>query len=152
MLTPHHRKDSQLGEIRFAPENFFDPLEFFRRETVFRHKFRSNNRIGGRCGARHRQRTVSDLGRDSTRSFRKTGRIPAIRRVSNYKEKGENMKRSIAIFASAVLAMFLSVNPATAFPGERMPSRAAHFAGKVADKVDKHVVHPVTHGVARRLR
>src|ERR1700730_1447468 len=113
MLTPHHRKDSQLGEIGFAPENFFNLLEFFRSQTVFRHQFRSDNRIGGRFGADHRQRTVPDLGRDSTRSFRKTGRIPAIRRVSNYKEKGENMKRSIVIFASAALAMFLSVNPAT---------------------------------------
>jgi hypothetical protein len=62
------------------------------------------------------------------------------------------MKRSIAFLAVAALAMLLSARPAAAFPGERMPSRAAHFAGKVAYKVDKHVVHPVTHGVARRLR
>jgi hypothetical protein len=62
------------------------------------------------------------------------------------------MKRAIVIFASAVLAMFLSAQNTAAFPGERMPYRAAHFAGKVADKIDKHVVHPVTHGVARRLR
>lgn len=62
------------------------------------------------------------------------------------------MKRTIAIFAAAVLATFLCVQNAPAFPGERMPYRAAHFAGKVAQKVDNHVIHPVTHGIARRLR
>jgi hypothetical protein len=62
------------------------------------------------------------------------------------------MKRSIAFLAVAALAMLLSTSPAAAFPGERMPSRAAHFAGKVAYKIDNHVIHPVTHGVARRLR
>jgi hypothetical protein len=56
------------------------------------------------------------------------------------------------ILASAVLATFLNAQDAAAFPGERMPSRAAHFAGKVAYKIDNHVIHPVTHGVARRLR
>ena len=58
----------------------------------------------------------------------------------------------MAIFACAVVAPFLCVQDAAAFPGERMPGRAANFAGKVAYKIDKHVVHPVTHGVARRLR
>ena len=62
------------------------------------------------------------------------------------------MKRTIAIFAAAVLATFLCIQNAPAFPGERMPYRAAHFAGKVAQKVDNHVIHPVTHGIARRLR
>jgi hypothetical protein len=33
-----------------------------------------------------------------------------------------------------------------------MPSRAAHFAGKAAYKIDNHVIHPVTHGIKRRLR
>jgi len=60
------------------------------------------------------------------------------------------MKR--LILAMAVLAAFLCAQNASAFPGERMPYRAAHFAGKVANKIDKHVVHPVTHGIARRLR
>jgi len=60
------------------------------------------------------------------------------------------MKR--LILTAAVLAAFLCVQSASAFPGERMPYRAAHFAGKVANKIDRHVVHPVTHGVARRLR
>jgi len=60
------------------------------------------------------------------------------------------MKR--LILTAAVLAAFLCVQSASGFPGERMPYRAAHFAGKVANKIDRHVVHPVTHGVARRLR
>jgi hypothetical protein len=62
------------------------------------------------------------------------------------------MKRLIAIFACAVVAPFLCVQDAAAFPGERMPGRAANFAGKVAYKIDKHVIHPVVHGVDRRLR
>jgi len=62
------------------------------------------------------------------------------------------MKRSIAFLAVVALASFLSAKPATAFPGERMPYRAAHFAQKVAYEVDNHVIHPVTHGIARRLR
>jgi hypothetical protein len=81
-----------------------------------------------------------------------TTRIPPAGILSNYKEKGEKMKRTIAILASAMLATFVCAQNATAFPGQRMPSRAAHFAGKVAYKVDNHVIHPVTHGVARRLR
>jgi hypothetical protein len=69
-----------------------------------------------------------------------------------YKEKGEKMKRSIAFLAVVALATFLSAKPAAAFPGERMPYRAANFAGKVAYKIDNHVIHPVTHGIARRFR
>jgi len=62
------------------------------------------------------------------------------------------MKRFITISAAAVLAMFFCAQNASAFPGERMPWRAAHFAQKVAYKIDNHVVHPVTHGIKRRLR
>jgi hypothetical protein len=62
------------------------------------------------------------------------------------------MKRLTVIFAVAVCAMFLCAQSASAFPGERMPYRAAHFAGKIANKIDNHVVHPVTHGIKRRLR
>ena len=62
------------------------------------------------------------------------------------------MKRLTAIFATAVCATFLCAQNASAFPGERMPYRAAHFAGKVAYKIDNHVIHPVTHGIKRRLR
>ena len=60
------------------------------------------------------------------------------------------MKR--LIFALAVCVTLLCVQSASAFPGERMPYRAAHFAGKVANKIDRHVVHPVVHGIDRRLR
>jgi hypothetical protein len=80
-----------------------------------------------------------------------TTRIPPAGILSNYKEKGENMKRSIAILASAVLATFLCAQNAAAFPGERMPYRAAHFAHKVAYHINYHVVHPVRHGIAHRL-
>jgi hypothetical protein len=62
------------------------------------------------------------------------------------------MKRSIVILAAAIGGALLCAQNAAAFPGERMPNRAAHFAGKVADKIDQHVVHPVTRGAARRLR
>ena len=63
------------------------------------------------------------------------------------------MKRQFTMFAAAVLAItFLCAQNASAFPGERMPYRAAHFAGKVAYKIDNHVIHPVTHGIKRRLR
>jgi len=62
------------------------------------------------------------------------------------------MKRLKLIFAAAVLATFLCTPNDFAFPGERMPYRAAHFAGRVAANIDNHVIHPVTHGIKRRLR
>ena len=62
------------------------------------------------------------------------------------------MKRYFAILAVGAVATFACAPSVNAFPGERMPYRAAHFAGKVVHKVDNHVIHPVTHGVARRLR
>ena len=62
------------------------------------------------------------------------------------------MKRYLTFFAAAVCAMFLCTQNTSAFPGERMPNRAAHFAQRVAYNVDNHVIHPVTHGIARRLR
>ena len=62
------------------------------------------------------------------------------------------MKRPIAIFAASMCAIFLCVQSASAFPGERLAYRAANFGHKVAHKIDNHVIHPVTHGVKRRLR
>ena len=62
------------------------------------------------------------------------------------------MKRLIAIFACAALAPFFLAQEASAFPGERVFAQAAHVAHKAAYKINDHVVHPVTHGVARRLR
>jgi hypothetical protein len=62
------------------------------------------------------------------------------------------MKRYFAIFAAAVLASFVCAQNAVGFPGEGILNRTAYFAHKVAYQVDNHVVHPVTHGIARRLR
>jgi hypothetical protein len=62
------------------------------------------------------------------------------------------MKRSIVVLVCAAALQFFVAQNAGAFPGERIPYRAAHFAGKVAYKIDNHVIHPVTHGIARRLR
>jgi hypothetical protein len=61
------------------------------------------------------------------------------------------MKMKRLILAAAVCAIFCGQN-APAFPGEGVLHRTAHFAHKVAYKMDNHVVHPVTHGIARRLR
>ena len=62
------------------------------------------------------------------------------------------MKRYFAILAVGAAAMLACAPSVNAFPGERMPYRAVHFAGKVVHKVDNHVIHPVTNGIARRLR
>lgn len=62
------------------------------------------------------------------------------------------MKRYLAILAVGAVAIFACASNVNAFPGERMPYRAAHFAGRVVHNVDNHVIHPVTHGIARRLR
>lgn len=68
-----------------------------------------------------------------------------------YKWKGEKMKQRIAILAAAACAIFLSAQQAGAFPGERLPYRAAHFAHRVAYNINYHVIHPVVHGVHRHL-
>ena len=62
------------------------------------------------------------------------------------------MKCSIVVLVCAAAVQFFLAQNAPAFPGERMPYRAAHFAQKVAYKIDNHVIHPVTHGVARHFR
>ncbi len=62
------------------------------------------------------------------------------------------MKRYLAILVTSAVVTLFCVPNVAAFPGERMPYRAAHFAGRVVQKVDNHVIHPVTHGIARRLR
>ncbi len=68
-----------------------------------------------------------------------------------YKEEAEKMKRSILVLVCAATVQFFLAPNATAFPGERMPYRAAHFAHKVAYNINYHVVYPVRHGIARRL-
>jgi hypothetical protein len=62
-----------------------------------------------------------------------------------------NVKRQITIVAVSALAL-LFARSVFAFPGERMPFRAAHFAHRVAYEINDHVVHPVTHGIKRHLR
>jgi hypothetical protein len=39
MLRPHHRKDPQLGEVRFAPHQLFDPLVLLGRDVVLIQNF-----------------------------------------------------------------------------------------------------------------
>jgi hypothetical protein len=62
------------------------------------------------------------------------------------------MKRLIMIVALTSVAQIFFAPAVNAFPGERIPYRTAHFAHKVVYKIDKHVIHPVSHGIARRVR
>ena len=62
------------------------------------------------------------------------------------------MKRFTLMVVAAACATFLWAPNADAFPGEGILHRTAHFAHKVAYKIDNHVIHPVTHGIKRRLR
>ena len=59
------------------------------------------------------------------------------------------MKRYILAFACAIVAQFLVTPEATAFPGERMPYRAAHFAHRVVYSIDRHVVRPARRVIVR---
>ena len=45
VLAPHHGKNSELGEIRFAPENLFDPLKLFWSQTMFGYEIGGDRRI-----------------------------------------------------------------------------------------------------------
>ena len=62
------------------------------------------------------------------------------------------MNRLMLILVCLAITQFFVAPNANAFPGERIANRAAHFGQRVAYKIDHRVVHPVTHGVARRLR
>jgi len=66
-----------------------------------------------------------------------------------YKEKGEKMKRSIAVLACAVLAPFLLAQEAGAFPGERVLDKTAQVAHRVAYGFNRHVVQPAKRVVER---
>ena len=66
-----------------------------------------------------------------------------------YKEKGEKMKRSIAIIACVVLTPFFFAQEASAFPGERILYRTAHVAHRVAYGFNRHVVQPARRVVVR---
>jgi hypothetical protein len=61
------------------------------------------------------------------------------------------MKKFILIMLCAVAGQFLVLPEAAAVPGERMPYRTAHFARKVAYKIDRHVVHPARRVIVRHL-
>src|SRR5262249_24989684 len=43
MLRPHHRKDSQFGEVWFAPHQLFDPLILIGRDVVLIQDFRCDH-------------------------------------------------------------------------------------------------------------
>jgi hypothetical protein len=62
------------------------------------------------------------------------------------------MKRLMLVLVSIATVQLFVAPSANAFPGQRIANRAAHFGERVAYKIDHHVVRPVTHGVARRLR
>src|SRR6266550_149627 len=53
MFAPHHGKNTELREVRLAPEDFLDPLEFFRRKAVLFDQFGCNSWIGMRSFPRH---------------------------------------------------------------------------------------------------
>ena len=79
MLAPHHGKDAELGEVRLAPEDFLNLLEFFRRKAVLFDQFGCNNWIGVRCFARH------------WRPMLPNSRTPTqIAEISNYSESPQN--------------------------------------------------------------
>ena len=58
------------------------------------------------------------------------------------------MKRYFVILTTALGATLFCMPHASAFPGERMPYRAVHFAGHIVHKVDRQVIHPVVRGIA----
>jgi hypothetical protein len=56
VFTPHDRENAQLGKVRVAAEDFFDPLELFQSEAVPLDEFRRDDGIGagrfvGHCHA-----------------------------------------------------------------------------------------------------
>ena len=61
VFAPHHGENPELGEVRFATEDFPDPVEFFRSETVPLHELGCNDRIGWRRFAAHLHPTLLKL-------------------------------------------------------------------------------------------
>jgi hypothetical protein len=53
MFTPHHGENPELGEIRLTTEDFFDPVVFFRGETMFCHDLGRDAWIYNRAGVIH---------------------------------------------------------------------------------------------------
>jgi hypothetical protein len=58
MLAPHHGKNSQLGDVRFASENFFDTDKFLRRQAMPDDNFGRD--LGIESGVRHRRTKISE--------------------------------------------------------------------------------------------
>src|SRR5262245_31668050 len=50
MLRPHHRKDSQFGEVRFAPHQLFDPFILIGRDVVLIQDFRCDHILSRESG------------------------------------------------------------------------------------------------------
>ena len=57
------------------------------------------------------------------------------------------MRPYVLVLAAIVAGNFLWSSNAAAFPGERMPYRAAHFAGRVVHNVDRHVIQPTRRAI-----
>ena len=61
MLAPHYGKDAELGEIRFAPQDFLNLVKFFRGKAVLFDNFGRDNWIGMARRLRHKDlRALSD--------------------------------------------------------------------------------------------
>src|SRR6266436_318850 len=90
MFAPHHGKNTELREVRLAPEDFLDPLEFFRRKAVLFDQFECNNWIGVRSFARH--------WRSMLLNSRRPLKSPKFRNPSNYViPTGEEIKRTRSV-------------------------------------------------------
>ena len=63
VLTPHHRENSQLGEIWLAAEDSLNALEFFRSESVLLDEFWGDCWLGSRRLAGHRQMQGNESAR-----------------------------------------------------------------------------------------
>jgi hypothetical protein len=65
VLAPHDRENAELSEVRFASEDFFDALEFLRRQSMFRHEVGRDRRIDTE---RYRIRTRSQSNKTENTS------------------------------------------------------------------------------------
>src|SRR6266481_2025755 len=93
MLAPHHRENSQLSEIWFAPKNFSYAIKFFRRKTLLFNKFRSYDGVGIGVRLTHRQTHVNA----SRASVEFAGN-------ESRKRKGRMMKKTLIILVCALIA------------------------------------------------
>src|SRR6476619_5068903 len=89
MVAPHHGKDAELGEVRLAPEDFLNLLEFFQCKAVLFNQVGCNNWIALRCFADHRRPTLANSRRPlksmkllNPPNRRRTKRVKRLRRRS----------------------------------------------------------------------